>query len=131
MAVADALANNLYYNDLQNKSNKQDLFCNYLNINTLARTSANKIRTMPIISRFYGISILMFFKEHNPPHFHAKYSGKIAVFNIRTHEIMAGDLPTQAKKLIRTWAKLHEDDLIKNWELARKDGKLKTIEPLE
>ncbi|WP_302272727.1 DUF4160 domain-containing protein [Brachyspira aalborgi] len=30
---------------------------------------------MPIISRFYGIIIKMYFqqKEHNPPHFHAIY----------------------------------------------------------
>ena len=28
---------------------------------------------MPEISRFYGIIIGMFYNEHMPPHFHAKY----------------------------------------------------------
>jgi len=42
------------------------------------------IKHMPLISNFYGISILMFFQEHNPPHFHAKYSGEIGIFNIKT-----------------------------------------------
>ncbi|MGI0481802.1 DUF4160 domain-containing protein [Geminocystis sp. CENA526] len=28
---------------------------------------------MPVISRFYGIIIKMFFLDHNPPYFHAIY----------------------------------------------------------
>lgn len=28
---------------------------------------------MPIISRFLGIVIMMYWNDHNPPHFHAKY----------------------------------------------------------
>ena len=37
---------------------------------------------MPEISRFYGIRIFMFFREHNPPHFHAKYQGYEAIFEM-------------------------------------------------
>jgi hypothetical protein len=29
---------------------------------------------MPRISEFYGITILMFFGDHNPPHFHVRYA---------------------------------------------------------
>ena len=32
---------------------------------------------MPEISRFFGIVIKMFFDDHNPPHFHAFYGGRI------------------------------------------------------
>lgn len=56
---------------------------------------------MPVISRFYGISIMMFFKEHNPPHFHAKYEGRVALFEIKTGKIMAGNLPPRVVKLIK------------------------------
>lgn len=28
---------------------------------------------MPEISRFFGIVIAMYYNEHNPPHFHARY----------------------------------------------------------
>ncbi len=38
---------------------------------------------MPVISRFYGIVILMFFQDHNPPHFHAKYEGQLAVYSLK------------------------------------------------
>lgn len=44
---------------------------------------------MPIISRFYGILIAMYFNDHNPSHFHAKYSGYEALFNFEG-EILEG-----------------------------------------
>lgn len=85
---------------------------------------------MPVISRFYGISIMMFFKDHNPPHFHAKYEGRIAVFNIRTHRLLAGALPPQAGRLVREWLKMHEKELLENWHRAQNDRELKSIQPL-
>lgn len=33
---------------------------------------------MPEISRFFGIIIAMYYKEHQPPHFHAKTGGRLA-----------------------------------------------------
>jgi len=85
---------------------------------------------MPVISRFYGISILMFFKDHAPPHFHAKYEGQIAVFNIKTHKLIAGILPPHANKLVKEWLKIHETELMKNWNEAREDGAFQPIDPL-
>lgn len=86
---------------------------------------------MPIISEFYGISIMMFFQEHNPPHFHAKYQGKVAVFNIRTGKMLGGKFSIRAQRLIREWIKLHQDELLENWQLAQHDRKLRKIKPLE
>ena len=85
---------------------------------------------MPVISRFYGISIMIFFKDHNPPHFHAKYEGHIAIFNIRTHRLMTGSLPPNAVRLVREWLKLHEKELMDDWDRAHNDRELKPIEPL-
>ncbi len=31
---------------------------------------------MPEISRFFGIIIAIFYDDHNPPHFHARYNGE-------------------------------------------------------
>lgn len=28
---------------------------------------------MPEVSRFYGIVIMMYYNDHDPPHFHARY----------------------------------------------------------
>ena len=86
---------------------------------------------MPIIARFYGIVIMMFFKDHNPPHFHAKYEGHVAVFEIKTRRLIAGQFPPHAKKLVREWIVLHEKELLENWNKAMKNGNLKSIEPLQ
>ena len=37
---------------------------------------------MPEVSRFYGIVIRMYFREHGPAHFHAEYGGAEAVVGI-------------------------------------------------
>ncbi len=46
-----------------------------------------KITTMPEVSRFYGIVIALYYNEHNPPHFHAKYGEYKAEIDIRTLQI--------------------------------------------
>lgn len=85
---------------------------------------------MPVISRFYGIVILMYFQDHHPPHFHAKYEGQLAVYSIKGCRLLAGKLPARAARLIREWVKIHEKELTEDWDIAQKEGKLKTIEPL-
>lgn len=74
---------------------------------------------------------MIFFKDHNPPHFHAKYEGQMALFDIQTHRIVAGELPQNAVRLVRQWLKLHERELMENWERAQSDRPLKQIKPLE
>ncbi|MBO7121917.1 MAG: DUF4160 domain-containing protein [Treponema sp.] len=37
---------------------------------------------MPIVSEFSGIEISLYFDDHLPPHFHAKYSGDEALIEI-------------------------------------------------
>ena len=60
---------------------------------------------MPVIARFYGIVIKMYFSqsEHGIPHFHAIYGEYNAVFNIQTIEMIEGDLPVRAYRLVREW----------------------------
>ena len=42
---------------------------------------------MPEICRFLGIVIAMYYKEHEPPHFHAKYGEYHAAFAIENFGI--------------------------------------------
>ena len=56
---------------------------------------------MPVISRFYGIVIKMFYKEHNPPHIHAIYGEYMGAINIKTMELTEGDLPPKALALVK------------------------------
>ncbi len=55
---------------------------------------------MPSISRFFGIVIYMYYDDHVPPHFHAKYGEYRTQINIETLEILEGELPHRALSLI-------------------------------
>ncbi len=86
---------------------------------------------MPEISRFLGIIITMYFNEHNPPHFHARYGDHRAEIAIETLSIIAGKLPPRVLGLVMEWGALHRQELIEDWELARRQVELKRIAPLE
>ena len=86
---------------------------------------------MPEICRFYGIIIAMYYNEHNPPHFHAKYGEFGAEIDIRTLQVFKGELPKRAKSLVLEWADEHRAELEQDWELARQKQELKDIEPLK
>jgi hypothetical protein len=73
---------------------------------------------MPVISYFFGIYIRMYQDDHNPPHFHVEYQGHQALMAIETGEVLAGSLPNRAIRLVREWAREHQDELLSNWQLA-------------
>ena len=86
---------------------------------------------MPEISRFLGIVIKMFFDEHNPPHFHAEYSGDVALIDIRNLSVFSGRLPPRVTGLVIEWATVHQRELFVDWDRARTQQELLKIAPLE
>ncbi|MBD2230762.1 DUF4160 domain-containing protein [Phormidium tenue] len=70
---------------------------------------------MPEVARFYGIVIKVFFGDHPPPHFHAIYGEYVALVSIESLEIIEGDLPNRAQKLVLEWAALYQRDLLQMW----------------
>ena len=87
---------------------------------------------MPEISRFFGIIIAMFAKDHAPPHFHARYGDFNALFSIATGELIEGYMPRRAVRLVQDWAELHRPELLNNWHESLKDNpNIKPIAPLE
>ena len=86
---------------------------------------------MPEISRFYGIIILMFYDDHNPPHFHARYGGEKVVINIKDLSILEGSLPPRALGLTIEWASLHKEELLKDWKFVKQNITPEKIEPLK
>jgi hypothetical protein len=85
---------------------------------------------MPEISRFYGIIIAMFFDDHNPPHFHARYGGEKVAIEIGSLRILEGQIPPRALGLVIEWASQHKDELLANWKLAKSNQTPRKIEPL-
>lgn len=66
---------------------------------------------MPELSRFYGIVVQMYFGDHPPPHFHARYAAQQAKIDIDSLAVIEGDLPPRALGLVIEWASLHQDEL--------------------
>jgi len=85
---------------------------------------------MPIISQFYGIIIYMFWREHEPAHFHAKYGDDEITVEIETG-VVNGKMSPRALALVQEWRKSHLEELKKEWELVKSKKPLFPIKPLE
>ena len=83
---------------------------------------------MPEITRFYGIIIKMYFmqKEHNPPHIHAIYGEYMSAVDIKTLEVLEGDLPSKALEMVKEWVKANQNELLNMWRTQE----FKTLPPL-
>ncbi len=86
---------------------------------------------MPEVSRFFGIVVAIYYNDHPPPHFHARYGEQKAIVDIATFEMIEGGLSRRALDLVREWAGLHQAELEIDWELARRHQPLNPIPPLE
>lgn len=85
---------------------------------------------MPIINRFFGIMIFMFWREHQPPHFHAKYGDEEIVMEIKNGKY-TGKMSKRAISLLQEWRKIHKKELMEDRVLAMDRKALRNIDPLE
>lgn len=84
---------------------------------------------MPVICRFYGLLIKMFFigSEHQPPHIHVSYGEYNALLDIRNLTLLEGDLPVRAEKMALEWAGKYQEELLEMW----KTQSFRQLPPLE
>ena len=84
---------------------------------------------MPVLARFYGIIIRMYFQqaEHNPPHIHAIYNGYSAIIDIQSTDVLSGQLQVKALVLVKEWITIYKQELLDMWETQI----FKTLPPLE
>lgn len=73
---------------------------------------------------------MIYYSDHNPPHFHVKYNEQRASIDIKELRILEGSLPQRVLALVLEWAFLHRADLLADWDLAREGKPLNKIEPL-
>jgi ligand-binding SRPBCC domain-containing protein len=86
---------------------------------------------VPTISRFFGITISMYFKDHGFPHFHAFHADGEAKVRIDNLEVIESSLKRRQLRYVLAWAELHQAELEENWHRARVRETLKEIEPLQ
>jgi hypothetical protein len=85
---------------------------------------------VPTISEFYGIVVRMYFNDHAPAHFHARYGEFEATIDIERLEVLEGDLPRRALDLVTDWARVHQQELRDNWTRLREKQSPKKVDPL-
>jgi len=86
---------------------------------------------VPEVSRFFGISIRMYYDDHHPPHFHAIYGGDEVEVGIDPITVLNGRLKRRALSMVLEWASDHQRELLDNWELLNRDEPPNRIEPLD
>lgn len=87
---------------------------------------------MPEISRFFGIIIRMYWPDHAPPHFHAKYGEYEGFYRIEDGTPIQSSLPHKQDRLVQAWAIIHAEELLENWLALQGSNKvIKPIKPLE
>lgn len=72
----------------------------------------------------------MYWDDHSPPHFHAKYGEYEITVDIRTG-VVAGKFPKRALRHVLEWYELHKDELLEDWDLCLNQQMPNPIEPLE
>jgi len=85
---------------------------------------------MPEISRFLGIIIRMYYRDHAPPHFHAFYGDYEISVEIESG-IVTGRFPRRALGAVLEWTELNKRELLEDWQLAEQEKPLKKVPPLE
>ncbi len=85
---------------------------------------------MPEISRFFGIVITMYYDDHAPPHFHARYGGDEIQVEIENGRALAGRFSPRLTGLVQEWLVLHRGELRANWTRARREEALERIDGL-
>jgi hypothetical protein len=86
---------------------------------------------MPTIAYLLGISVRMFFNDHEPPHIHVRYQGFRARVRIEDGSVIDGRLPLPAARILREWIGLRRASLMHNWRLARLEQPLEQVPGLE
>lgn len=84
---------------------------------------------MPVISRFYGIVVFINYRDHNPPHFHARYQAQEVIVDIQ-NGVVTGTMSRRALQMLFEWFELHREELMENWNRARDRRALLPIAPL-
>lgn len=85
---------------------------------------------MPELSRFYGISIYMYYMDHDPPHIHVKYNSFEAVFSLLSNEMILGFVPNRVSKMVIEWMAINSGLLLDNWERCKIGLEINKIKPL-
>lgn len=85
---------------------------------------------MPEISRFFGIIVCLYWRDHYPPHIHFTYGDYVCSMSV-LDRIVDGQAPAKVIAKVNEWVDLHEAEILTLWEKAQRGESLGRIEPLK
>ncbi|SMH54894.1 DUF4160 domain-containing protein [Azospirillum agricola] len=76
---------------------------------------------MPTVAWIVGFAVLIFFEDHDPPHFHIRGKGVVAKILLEDLSIVEvkGTLKPAEIRAIRAWARNHLPDLYHCWRAVQ------------
>jgi hypothetical protein len=72
-------------------------------------------KTMPVLSKFYGIVIRMLCVRALGARFHAIYGQSELIVEVSPLRVVAGDAPPRVQTLVLEWARQHQQELLEAW----------------
>ena len=72
----------------------------------------------------------MLWREHRPPHFHAKYGDEEITVEIETGKVN-GNMSKRALGLVQECREVRQEELMREWEMVEQKIALFPIKPLE
>lgn len=72
----------------------------------------------------------MYWRDHAPPHFHAKYQEQEITVEIESGRVV-GEMSRRALVMVEEWRQLHKAELLADWRRAEQKQDLAAIPPLE
>jgi hypothetical protein len=85
---------------------------------------------VPKIADLGGVTIMIHYREHPPPHFHARQAGREDRIQIDPVQVMSGDLPRSQRRMVLEWAKEHQAALVEAWKAAEERRPVPQIAPV-
>jgi hypothetical protein len=77
---------------------------------------------LPTIAIIDGVRIVIYLKDHLPPHLHAMYGGSEAMISIATGAVLEGELPATKRRAVQSWLAEHRPEVAHVWVEIR-DGR--------
>jgi len=71
---------------------------------------------MPVLQRFAGFVIRMYFADHNPPHVHVVGPDFEALVSVADLAVIAGELPARFSREALDWIVENRAFLLLKWE---------------
>lgn len=82
------------------------------------------------ISLFSGILVRMAQDALSEPHFYVEFDDQEAVLSIPEGKVISGNVPLQKLRILEGWLSLHEDEMMANWTLLKRNERLYPVNPL-